>query len=71
MTIPKLGGRQVAQEIEGLRTELPVIACTGYGDTLGQEELLAAGIHMVVAKPVMVSDLARQIRRVLAAGPDA
>jgi two-component system cell cycle sensor histidine kinase/response regulator CckA len=68
-TMPHLSGGELAREILRIKPELPVILCTGYSDTLNEEEALAIGIKAFVMKPFSVKEIAETIRRVLPSAP--
>jgi len=65
-TMPKLSGGELAAEILRLRPGLPLILCTGYSETLDEEQALAMGIRAFVMKPFSVKEIALSIRRALA-----
>ncbi len=64
-TMPKLSGGELAGEILRLRPSLPLILCTGYSETLDEEQALAMGIRAFVMKPFSVKEIALSIRRAL------
>jgi PAS domain S-box-containing protein len=63
-TMPKLRGSELAQLIQGLRPDLPVILCTGYSQRL-ESQSLPASIKQVLHKPLTRRDLSAAIRAVL------
>ena len=65
MTMPKMTGIEFTKELLSIRPELPVILCTGFIHTLTQENARALGIRELAMKPLLVSDLAGAIRRLL------
>jgi PAS domain S-box-containing protein len=64
-SMPQMLGIELAREILQVRPGLPVILCTGYSETLNEEEALAAGVSAFVLKPFTVKEIAEKIRRVL------
>jgi len=68
-TMPHMTGERLAREILSLRSDVPIILCTGLGcgseGGLTKENTRAAGIREVVMKPVERNEFARIIRRVL------
>ena len=66
-TMPHMLGIELAREILRTRPSLPVILCTGYSETLNEEEALAAGVSAFMLKPFSVKEIAETIRRVLPA----
>jgi two-component system cell cycle sensor histidine kinase/response regulator CckA len=60
--MPKLGGRQVAEQLSKDRKGLLVLFMTGYtDDVVLRQELIEGGIE-VLQNP---SDLARRVRKIL------
>jgi len=64
-TMPGMAGIDLAREILKVRPGLPVILCTGYSETVNEEEALASGISAFMLKPFSVKEIAETIRRVL------
>jgi len=65
MTMPKLTGEQFASHIKAIRPDVPVILCTGFSERISQDQAEALGIESFLMKPLLPSDLARTVRRVL------
>jgi PAS domain S-box-containing protein len=66
--MPRMTGLQLAQALHAVRPELPVILYTGYAEGLAASELEAAGIGMVLAKPVNPGALEAALAAALPAG---
>jgi len=64
-TMPHLTGDSLAAELLRLRPDLPIILCTGYSQTLDEEQALALGIRAFLLKPCRLEDLAGAIRGAL------
>lgn len=64
--MPSMTGTELAAKLISLRKEIPIILCTGYGETLSREKARNRGIVEFLNKPVVLPDLARTLRRVLA-----
>jgi PAS domain S-box-containing protein len=64
-TMPHISGIEIAREMLRIRPGLPIILCTGYSETLNEEEALAAGVRAFMMKPFSVKEIAGTIRRVL------
>ena len=58
-------GEQLAQEIRQLRSDIPVILCTGFSHTISAEKAQAAGIDAFCMKPFTARELALTIEQVL------
>jgi len=71
MTMPEMTGDELARRVMALRPDMPVILCTGYSERITEETASALGIRGFVMKPVVISELALLLRKVLDAGPPA
>jgi signal transduction histidine kinase/ligand-binding sensor domain-containing protein/CheY-like chemotaxis protein len=65
LTMPHMTGIQLAQEILSIRPDIPVILCSGYSASLTEDQIKALGISEFIMKPVIKSELAQVVRRVL------
>ncbi|MCF6246828.1 MAG: response regulator [Desulfobacula sp.] len=65
MTMPKMTGDILAEEILKIRPDLPIILCTGYSDRISEERAREMGIRKFVQKPLDSSDLTVLIRDIL------
>lgn len=64
-TMPHVTGVALANEVNRIRPDLPVILCTGMIDHLKLEQEQPAGIRRILTKPVSLVDLAQAIRQTL------
>jgi CheY-like chemotaxis protein len=60
-----LSGTEFAQKVGHLQTGVPVILLTGFGDMVPLEEIKEINVKEVIAKPIMLSDFAKIINRIL------
>jgi signal transduction histidine kinase/ActR/RegA family two-component response regulator len=65
LVMPKMKGDALAAEIKKLRPDMPIILCSGLKTALSHERIIDLGIAAVISKPVLKSDLAHTIRRIL------
>jgi CheY-like chemotaxis protein len=65
MTMPKMTGVQLAKEIHNIRPDIPVILCTGFSESINEENYKSLGINAFVMKPILQKDIAKVIRDVL------
>lgn len=65
LAMPNMTGDQLAVEIKAVRSDLPVIICTGFNDKLDIDEMKKMGIAGVLGKPVERAELAEMVRKVL------
>lgn len=63
--MPKLSGDQLASEIRTIRADIPMILCSGFGDSLTLERAKKHGFQEFIMKPVIKRELAETLRRVL------
>lgn len=58
-------GISLAEKLLKVRTDIPVILCTGYHDRLTKETASSAGVSAVVEKPYPIQELSRVIQSVM------
>jgi signal transduction histidine kinase/ActR/RegA family two-component response regulator len=63
--MPGMTGEKMACEMLAIRPDLPIIVCTGFGDTITAESAKASGIRDFVMKPVSGRELAEVVSRLL------
>jgi CheY-like chemotaxis protein/anti-sigma regulatory factor (Ser/Thr protein kinase) len=65
MTMPKMTGDILAQKIQMLRPEIPIIMCTGFSEIMDENKANALGIKAFLYKPIILRKLLIIIREVL------
>lgn len=65
MTMPKINGDRLAQEILKIRSDLPIILCSGYSAEISDETAGKFGIRKYIEKPIEIESLAKAVREVL------
>ena len=65
MSMPNMTGDRLARELVAIRSDVPVIVCTGFSERMNHEKAEAFGIKGFLMKPVVKSEMAHMIRRVL------
>ncbi len=65
MTMPKMTGDQLAKEILNIRSDIPIILCTGFSEKISEEKAKGIGVRQYIEKPLNKHDLAVAIRKVL------
>jgi len=65
MTMPNMTGRDLAKELMSIRSDIPIILCTGYSDQIDKNKAKAMGISAFVMKPIVMHEMANAIREVL------
>lgn len=65
LTMPKMTGLALSDQILQLRENMPIILVTGFSEAIQVETARKLGIRELAIKPVVWKDLARVIRRAL------
>ena len=65
MTMPDITGDRLAKEILLIKSDTPIIICTGFSERINKEQAEMMGVKGFLMKPVIKSDLAEMIRNVL------
>ena len=65
MTMPNMTGDELAGKLMNIRAEIPVILCTGYSERMSKEKAHEIGIKEFILKPIVMSQLAKTVRKVL------
>jgi len=68
MTMPNMTGDKLAREVMEIRSNVPIILCTGFSARISEERAKEMGIKAFVMKPLLIRDLANTVRKVLDAG---
>ncbi len=64
-TMPHLTGLDLAENLLKIRSDVPIILCTGHSDGVNPESAKALGIREFMLKPLSKQELARTVRRAL------
>ncbi len=65
MSMPNMTGDQLAGEIKKIKPDIPVIICTGFSERINRDNAEAIGVNAFLMKPIVKTDMAKTIRRVL------
>ena len=65
MTMPLMTGEAFSQKIRALRSDIPIIICTGFSERINESTLDQLGINDILMKPIVKTDLANAVRRAL------
>ena len=65
MTMPHMTGDKLARELMKIRSDIPVILCTGHSRLVSEEKVNEMGIKAFVMKPLVMRNLAETVRKVL------
>ena len=64
-TMPEMTGVELAKEILTLRSDMPIIMCTGFSYVVDADKAKAAGIKAFAMKPLTKKEIPKTIRKVL------
>lgn len=64
-TMSGLPGNLLAEELMKIRSDIPVILCTGYSSAVSEKDALQAGIKAYLAKPIAIHVLADTLQKVI------
>ncbi len=65
LAMPKMPGDKLSTELIKIRPGIPILLCTGFSETMSEENAASLGIKGYLIKPVVMKDLSRKIREVL------
>jgi PAS domain S-box-containing protein len=65
MAMPNMSGDKLSVELTKIRPDIPVLLCTGFSETMSEEKAASVGIKSFLLKPIVMKDLAQNIREVL------
>jgi len=65
MTMPNMTGDELAAKLMKIRADIPVILCTGYSERISRDKAREIGLKEFVLKPIIMSDMAITVRKVL------
>ena len=65
MSMPKMTGDRLARELISIRPDVPVIICTGFSEKIDKNKAINLGVKGFLMKPVVKSEMARMVRKVL------
>jgi PAS domain S-box-containing protein len=66
MAMPNMPGDKLSTELIKIRPDIPILLCTGFSETMSEEKATSVGIKGFLLKPIIMTDLAQNIREVLA-----
>ena len=65
LTMPNMTGDELAEQLFAIRSDIPVILCTGFSARITEEKAKSMGISAFILKPLIRKDIAETIRKVL------
>ncbi|MGZ6274797.1 MAG: response regulator, partial [Syntrophales bacterium] len=65
VTMPGMTGIELAKELMAIRSDIPIILCTGFSELIDEKQAKEMGIREFVMKPFVIGKHAKAIRKVL------
>jgi len=65
MTMPHMTGLKLSREVLAINPLLPIILCTGFYESITEEEVKRSGIKEFILKPITLQKMAYLVRQVL------
>ena len=65
MTMPHMTGIDLAKELLSIRSDIPIILCTGFSEQIDENKAKEIGLRAFVMKPILRREIANTIRKVL------
>ena len=63
--MPNMTGKDLARELMSIRSDIPIILCTGFSEQIDENKAKGMGISAFLMKPIVMRDMANTIRQVL------
>ncbi len=65
IVMPNMTGDKLADEMIGIRPDIPIVLCTGYSEKFTRRDASDMGIEAFLMKPLVMQDLANTVRQAL------
>lgn len=65
MAMPSMVGTDFAKKLIEIRSNIPIIICTGFSEKLDHETAKKLGIKGYLHKPILINDLSSKVRKVI------
>ncbi len=64
IAMPKMSGDKLAGELLKIRSDIPILLCTGFSETMTDEKMAAIGVKGLLMKPFVINDLDKKLRKI-------
>jgi len=64
-TMPIMTGSELSRKLRRIRSDIPIILCTGFSEAVDEDKARTKGIREFIMKPFTTKEMAETIRRVL------
>ncbi|MFH1152484.1 MAG: ATP-binding protein, partial [Pseudomonadota bacterium] len=65
MTMPGMNGDKLSREIKAIRSDIPVVICTGFSLDISPNDFESMGVEGILMKPVPMKEMGAMVRSVL------
>jgi len=65
LAMPNMSGDKLTFELKKIRSDIPIVLCTGFSEKIPEEKAESMGIKGFLMKPIVMKDLSDMIRKVL------
>ncbi|MCP3898228.1 MAG: PAS domain S-box protein, partial [Desulfobacteraceae bacterium] len=65
MAMPNMSGDKFSEELIKIRSDIPVLICTGFSETMSEVKAASLGIKGFLMKPIVMQELAQKVREIL------
>ncbi len=65
MSMPNMAGDKLASELVKIRSDIPILLCTGFSQKIPDEKACMLGIKGILMKPIVMKNLSEKIRELL------
>jgi CheY-like chemotaxis protein len=65
MAMPHMAGDRLSQELLKIRSDIPIILCTGYSERIDENSAKAIGAKAFALKPIVMKDMLKTVQKVL------
>lgn len=65
MPMPEMTGMELMQSLHAIRSNIPVIICSGYSPHFQADKMMELGAAACLAKPILQRELLFTVRRTL------
>ena len=65
LTMPGITGVELSRRLLEIRPDLPIILCSGLGETVSASAIGTVGIRRFLNKPILLHEYGRAVREVL------
>ena len=63
--MPEMDGLELSKQLIAIRSDIPIVLCTGFNEELTPEKLKENGILSLIMKPMVATEFAESINNAL------